>query len=312
MQQSRKAILLGLLAAVFFSATYIFNKSMANSGGDFLWSASLRYLITLPIILFIVFINKGLKKLIVTLMNDPMPWLIWGTVGFGFFYLFLTAAASISPAWLVAGTFQLTILSGLLISPFIYKDHRKIIPKKALQATSIILFGVILSQIGEIKNDSPWRILLGGILIFISATLFPLGNRMIMLYQEKQTIKLDAFQRVAGMTLGSIPLWIIVSLLAYYRSGFPPESQIIQSGIIAICSTVIATAIFFKATAMAGNNPEILGAVEATQSIEIIVTLIAEIIFLNGKSPSIIGYLGILLISFGMLFYSKISTDKKS
>lgn len=95
-----KALLLGLLSAVFFSSTYIFNKSMAMAGGDFLWSASLRYIFALPMILLIALLSKGGKTLIKELWRNPLPWFIWGTVGFGFFYLFLTAAADISPAWL--------------------------------------------------------------------------------------------------------------------------------------------------------------------------------------------------------------------
>src|SRR5690606_17047881 len=139
MQNNYKALLLGLLSAIFFSSTYIFNKSMAMAGGDFLWSASLRYLFTLPLILIIALLSKGGKTLIKELWRNPTPWFIWGTVGFGFFYLALTAAADISPAWLVAGTFQTTIVAGLLISPFIYSDYRKVIPKKALVASSIML-----------------------------------------------------------------------------------------------------------------------------------------------------------------------------
>lgn len=311
MQNSGKAIFLGLIAALFFSATYIFNKSMAIAGGDFLWSASLRYLITLPIIILIALINKEFRILFSVFIQKPLPWILWGTVGFGFFYLTLTAAAAISPAWLVAGTFQTTIIAGLLLSPFIYNDERKKIPKKALRASYVIFLGIILSQIGEIKNESLLNILLGSVLVVISAILFPLGNRMILLHQEREESKLSPIQRVACMTIGSIPLWIIVSAVAFYRSGLPAEGQVIQSGIIAVFSTIIATVIFFKATEMAGNNSETLGAVEATQSIEIIITLLAEIIFLNGNIPSTLGIMGIFIIIIGMFYYSKISSSSQ-
>jgi len=309
MKNSSKALLLGLLSAVFFSATYILNKSMALAGGDFLWSASLRYILTLPMIIIIAFLSKGGKTLAKALWRDPKPWFIWGTVGFGFFYLFLTAAASISPAWLVAGTFQTTIIAGLLISPFIYTDHRKFIPKKALVATSVILLGILLSQFAEANNAPLSDIFLGAILIIISATLFPLGNRKIMLYQEKEHIKLNAIQRVAGMTIGSMPLWIIVSFFAYKRSGFPNSEMIFQSGMVALFSGIVATILFFKATSMVNNQPTALGAVEATQSFEIIITLLIEVLFLNGALPSVYGFVGIMLIVLGMIYYSKASSS---
>src|SRR5690606_10761763 len=117
--------------------------------------------------------------------------------------------------------FQTTIVAGLLISPFIYSDYRKVIPKKALVASSIMLIGVLLSQLAEANNTPLGNILLGAFLIIVAASLFPLGNRKIMLYQEKENIKLNAIQKVAGMTIGSIPLWIIVAFIAYQRSGAP-------------------------------------------------------------------------------------------
>jgi len=242
--------------------------------------------------------------------SKPLPWLLWGSVGFGLFYIALTAAASFSPAWLVAGTFQTTIIAGLLLSPFIYQDERKIIPKKAFIATCIILMGVIISQFGEVKSSSFFNILIGALLVIFSAFMFPLGNRMILLFQEKEHIKLNAIQRVAGMTLGSMPLWLIVAAIAYFRSGAPSSSELIQSGFIALSSGVIATVLFFKATEMAGNNTSILGAVEATQSAEIGITLMLELLFLNGQAPSLLSILGMILITLGMLYYTKISSAK--
>ena len=49
-----KALLLGIGSSLFFSVTYIINNAMAQSGGDWLWSACLRYLLMLPILLLLV------------------------------------------------------------------------------------------------------------------------------------------------------------------------------------------------------------------------------------------------------------------
>ena len=46
-----KALFLGILASVFFSVTYVVNAAMAQSGGNWMWSASLRYLLLLPMLL---------------------------------------------------------------------------------------------------------------------------------------------------------------------------------------------------------------------------------------------------------------------
>ena len=50
----KKAFSLGLLAAFFFSFTFILNSQMNISGGSWIWSASLRYLFMFPILFIIV------------------------------------------------------------------------------------------------------------------------------------------------------------------------------------------------------------------------------------------------------------------
>jgi drug/metabolite transporter (DMT)-like permease len=302
-----KALLLGILSAFFFTTTYILNRKMALGGGYWMWSAALRYLITLPVLLAIGSFNQKIPLLFKAMRADFMPWVVWGSIGFGAFYLTLTLAANSSPAWLIAGTFQLTIVAGLLISPFIYDDYRAKIPRQALIIAIFILFGVILSQIGEIKSGNMIQILSGFVLVTLSSIFFPLGNRKILLHLERKKIKLDAFQRVLGMTIGSMPLWILVSIFAYTQSGIPPINQVIQSGIVAQSAGVIATILFFKATALVKTNPASLGAVEATQSLEIVIALIAEMVLLNGMMPGLWGIAGILIICLGMSLYAVIS-----
>ncbi|HYK76062.1 MAG TPA: multidrug resistance efflux transporter family protein [Daejeonella sp.] len=282
---------------------------MALSGDYWMWSASLRYLLTLPILMAMGLFNKKMPPLFKAMKNDPKPWIIWGSIGFGAFYLALTSAAKSSPAWLVAGTFQLTIIAGLLMGPFIYDDHRAKIPKKALLVSLFIFAGVLFSLAEQMTVENPWHVFFGFIMVTISAILFPLGNRMMMIKLEKEKQDLDAFQRVLGMTIGSIPLWILVSIVAYDQSGWPSTGQIIQSGGVALSSSVIATILFFKATAMVKNDATALGAVEATQSTEIIITLVAELLILHTSLPSWGSMLGILIISGGMFLYAKVSVN---
>ena len=45
------AIALSLLSALFFTATYVFNRAAAVEGGHWAWTAALRYLFVLPLLL---------------------------------------------------------------------------------------------------------------------------------------------------------------------------------------------------------------------------------------------------------------------
>ena len=71
------------------------------------------------------------------------------------FYSLLSFATVFSPAWLVAGTWQVTILAGLLLSPLFFvkietKSGTKLvrgkIPLRSLYVALFILLGVICMQ----------------------------------------------------------------------------------------------------------------------------------------------------------------------
>lgn len=67
---------------------------------------------------------------------------------------------------------------------------------------------------------------------------------------------------------------------------------------------VIATILFFEATNMVKNNPKHLAIIEATQSGEVIFTLIGGILFLGDAMPAGSGLVGILIIVAGMVLNS--------
>jgi Na+/melibiose symporter-like transporter len=96
---------------------------------------------------------------------------------------------------------------------------------------------------------------------------YPLGNRKMMDVCEG---RLDAYQRVLRMTLASLSLWLLLSLYGLFTAGLPSGGQSLQSLLVALCSGVIATVLFFMATDMVRGNMQKLAAVEATQSIEVL------------------------------------------
>src|SRR5215218_458436 len=99
---------LGLLAAALFSSSFVVNRSMHLGGGAWEWTASLRYLILLPLLVGIVGARRGLAPVLAALRAQPGRWLLWSTVGFGLFYAPLAFAVTAGPGWLLAGTWQVT------------------------------------------------------------------------------------------------------------------------------------------------------------------------------------------------------------
>lgn len=113
------ALGISLASALFFTSTYVLNRAMVNTGGHWAWSASLRYLMMLPLLLALMPWQRGMAPVHRSIRRSPRAWLLWSGIGFGLFYLCLSFAAASGPAWLIAGSFQLTVIAGMLLAPFL-------------------------------------------------------------------------------------------------------------------------------------------------------------------------------------------------
>ncbi|MGM9932901.1 DMT family transporter [Pradoshia sp.] len=302
-----RAVLLGICSALFFAFTFVLNRSMELGGGSWLWSASLRFFFMLPFLFIIVGYKKELKNLFCMMKENPKEWLIWSFVGFGLFYAPLCFASAYSPGWLIAGSWQMTIIAGTLLAPlFILNQNGPIqkragIPLRELGFSLIILVGVFIMQADAMSGLPMKDFLLGFLPILIAAFAYPLGNRKMM---ELTNGRLTAFQRVLGMTIASLPLWIILAGAALVTDGMPSGMQTLQSLVVALASGIIATVLFFKATDLVRHDMKKLAAVEATQSMELIFALAGEILFLSAAFPSAISLAGIVIVMAGMALHS--------
>ena len=127
------AILLGLLSSLFFAATFVLNRSMSLSGGDAWWSAALRFVFMLPM-LYLLLARRSNRRnnqrnnlqstqqsnqsaVYREIQRNPLQWLLWSSVGFGLFYLPLTLSSDYAASWLIASSWQLTIIAGILLTP---------------------------------------------------------------------------------------------------------------------------------------------------------------------------------------------------
>ena len=264
------AVFIALAAALFFTATYVLNRAMASAGGHWAWSATLRYFLTLPMLALVLPWRGGFAPVWRAMRAETRAWLVWSGIGFTLFCVCLTWAAAYAPAWLVAGTFQLTVIAGMLLAPFIYDDARARLPRGALALGVLIVIGVLMMQFGHFRGHLDRDAWLALASVTVSAFLYPLGNRKILLHLERTGETLNATQRVFGMTLASQPFWILVAIYAGVEAGAPPWSQIALAAGVALSTGTIATILFFHATAMVQDDASALGAVEAMQAAEIL------------------------------------------
>ncbi len=304
-----KAIALGLLASFFFAFTFILNRAMDLEGGSWIWSASLRYFFMIPLLLVIVGARGKLTSLFLTMKKQPFQWFIWSFVGFVLFYAPLCFAASFGPGWLIASTWQVTIIAGILLTPLFYKRVngvrvRERMPLKGFSMSLIILAGVMLMQV-EHASALGIKEALGCIVpVIIAALAYPLGNRKMM---EICKGKIEPFERVLGMTIMTMPVWILLSAYEWSASGAPSSNQVLQCFFVAVSSGVIATVLFFAATDLAKGDVRKLAAIEATQSGEIIFAVGGEMLMLSAPLPSSVSCIGMVFVMIGMILHSFVS-----
>ena len=298
------AVLLGLLSALFFTSSYVLNRAMAVGGGHWAWSASIRYVVTLPMLALLIPMQGGFRPVLRAIRAHPLPWLLWSGIGFGLFYACMAYAADSGPSWLVAGSFQLTVIAGMLLSPFIYRDERRRIPRMALALGTVVFAGVLLMQFGHFEGalDAAAWFALG--CVVVSAFTYPLGNRKLMLHLEGTGESLTATQRVFGMTLVSQPFWFALAVWGAFEVGLPSGQQLLLSVAVAFFAGVLATVLFFHATSQVRDHPTALGAVEAMQGSEILFASAIGALALGEPWPSGSSTLGALLVLCGITAFA--------
>ncbi|MGE4506079.1 MAG: multidrug resistance efflux transporter family protein [Desulfovibrionaceae bacterium] len=302
-----KIVVLGVLAALFFSSTFVLNRAMSLGGGHWVWAASLRYAWMLA------FLCGGLGMLRPRLLQAALRlfaahWAFWtvaGSIGFGVFYALITFSASYAPGWVVATTWQSTILA----SPLVLLCFGRRVPARALLLTLVVFAGVVLVN-AEQAETLPWsELLLGALPVFAAAFAYPLGNQLVwetgqgrgrLVPRIDDPAMADPFCRVLLLTLGSVPLWI--GLVLACAPPPPTPGQLASTAVVALCSGIAATSLFLSAR-HAARTPAQLAAVDSTQSMEVVFALGGEMLLLGGAAPGLFGWLGLGLTVAGLVLY---------
>jgi drug/metabolite transporter (DMT)-like permease len=305
-----KLILLGILSGAFFSTTFILNEVMSVAGGHWVWSASLRYLFMILFLSAILFVQGGtsqLKSVLLLFLSHWIFWMVSGSIGFGAFYALICFSADFSPGWIIAATWQFTVVASL----FVFLLFGRSFPKRVWIFSLVIFAGVCLVNFSHVGEFELQTLLLGGLPVLIAAFCYPLGNQLV--WEAKNgnhpgVPRIDsplldnAFNKVMLLSLGSLPMWL--SLVLISQPPLPSSSQVINTLLVALFSGVFATSIFLYARNIASNSSELAG-VDATQSSEVVFTLIGGMVFFGASIPNVTSIIGLLLILGGLIMFVK-------
>jgi drug/metabolite transporter (DMT)-like permease len=297
-------ISIGLLSGLFFSTTFILNRMMSLEGGHWLWSASLRYVFMILILTGGIFLFKGagtIQGLVRLFFKEWKFWIAAGSIGFGGFYSLICFSADYSPGWIIAATWQLTIIATLVV----LVGFGRSFPKRVWLFSSIIFTGVLMVNLSHAQASSVRELLFGAFPVLVAAFCYPVGNQLVWeanngnprLPDISNPLVENPFHKVLLLSWGSVPFWL--SLLAVVRPGLPSAGQVANTFLVALFSGVMATSLFLMARNMA-DSPGKLAAVDATQSSEVIFALFGESVLLNAPLPDGISIFGMCLVFIGL------------
>ena len=300
-------IALGLCSGLFFSSTFVLNRLMSLEGGHWIWSASLRYVFMILFLLIVIRFVQGRKTLQELLKLFFEHWLFWtvaGSIGFGCFYALLCFSADYAPAWVIAATWQLTIIASLFVL-MLFGRH---FPKRIWLFSAIIVVGVGLINTSHISVFHFDEFVKGAFPVLIAAFCYPFGNQLVWesKHGHRYFPKIDsplvdnAFNKVLLLSLGSLPFWLV--LILFINPPMPSTGQVLNTSLVALLSGLVATTLFLLARHQAHKSSE-LAAVDATQASEVIFALLGEMLFLGAKLPNAQAWFGISLVFVGLGFF---------
>ncbi|KPJ77332.1 MAG: hypothetical protein AMJ54_08515 [Deltaproteobacteria bacterium SG8_13] len=302
-----KLIAIGFLSGLFFSSTFILNRLMSLEGGHWVWSASLRYAYMIVFLLGYLTFSRGLGgagHLLRYFLRHWRFWVIAGSIGFGGFYSLLCFSADHAPGWVVATTWQFTIIATLIVLICFGKSF----PAKTWLFSAIVFAGVLCVNLSQAGAADTKGLLMGGIPVLVAAFCYPIGNQLVWeagkgnrrLPDIQSPFLENPFHKVLLLSLGSVPFWLL--LLAINAPPPPSGGQLINTALVAFFSGICATSLFLYARSQSRRASE-LAAVDSTQSSEVIFAMIGEIIFLGSALPGGIALAGVATVLAGLALF---------
>lgn len=298
---------IGLLSGLFFSSTFILNRSMSLDGGSWVWSASLRYMFMIILLSAVIACFQGLGSLLRVLKLFRRNWRFWtiaGSVGFGCFYALLCYSAEHAPGWVIASTWQLTIIASLIVLLCFGRSF----PKRIWFFSLMVFAGVLMVNLSHMDGAGAGSLLAGAIPVLIASFCYPIGNQLVWeakngnasLPDINHPLLGNVFNKVFLMSIGTIPFWAI--LVGFTAPDLPSRGQLMNTALVALFSGILATCLFLLARNKA-KKPSELAAVDATQSSEVVFALLGEVFLLSAPWPGGVAGAGMILVFVGLALF---------
>ncbi len=144
------------------------NRALSLSGGHWAWNAALRYVYLAPLRAGWLVLRGGWARLRAALRLFRRRlgfWTLAGGVGFGVFYLGICFAADHAPGWVVATTWQSTILA----TPLVLRGFGGRVPARGLAFMGIFVGILVINARTAVGGVAPGTVLAGVLPVLVAA-----------------------------------------------------------------------------------------------------------------------------------------------
>ncbi|WP_366919690.1 multidrug resistance efflux transporter family protein [Brevibacillus laterosporus] len=145
--------------------------------------------------------------------------------------------------------------------------------------------------------------------VVVASFAYPLGNRKMMQICGE---RVDTYQRVLGMTICSMPFWMLLSVTALGVDGTPSQSQVFSNLSRCYFLRNMCNCVIFQSY---GNGERQHASPSGCRSNTIDGNLICysqgEVVWLSASLPTPVASAGLMLIMLGMVLHSLVSVRKE-
>lgn len=307
----KKLLLYGIFAILASMPGSLIPRALGLGGEDWLATATMRYAWSIVFLSAFVRCQQGPRvghKIISLFREHSRFWLIWALASGPFLYLPFIYAATCVPAWIIAATCRLDMLTMILVLRLFGQRV-----KRAKAGVLIFVFiGVVLVNIdhasGTWKAQSTWA--LG--LLALSTVLESLSDQMMQDARWGRTGRPSWIPYIKDGVGASVHCWLLLlyimslpqlGIMLIVHPVMPTWRQIWCTAIMAACSSIFSIAVWMKFRLSAGTSADHIALTSATPALGIVFAVGAEVWLFGGAWPSIIAFVGIGLVIGGLLWY---------
>ena len=304
-------MLYGALALLASMPGSLIPRALGLGGEDWLATATMRYVWSVVFLSLYVRSKFGSsvgRELVNLFRLYPTFWLIWALISGPATYVPYVYAATQMPAWLIAVTSRMDVLTTVLV----LRLFGQRVERRKMYFLSLMFMGVVLVNISNAQGKIDMKGFLAVWLLLLATLLEPLSNQLMRDARWGRELRPRWIPHIDTKVGTSSHCWVLLLyVLCLPQMGIglavhpvlPSFQQIWSTAIMAVCSSLVSVPLWMEFQHSAGRSANSIALAGAMPALGIVFSLLAEIWLFHGAWPGSWGWTGIVFVIGGFFLY---------